>query len=117
MSDERDGPLVLDESGLFTESEQQIIRTIARSKVWRLVRDFLGMERERLMRARVDPASPNVVYALGLKEGGLDQLNRLLREGPRLGVYYERYVRQHDTTSGGSEGTVPRRPGDPPDLE
>lgn len=108
----------------FTAHERDIIKTMSRSKTWRLMRDALCLEREKINSRAVDPDARNLAYQLGKKEGELAQVNRLLREGPYLAVYYDRYVREQEVARHGGEAEGPvdvppvfRPPGEPPDME
>jgi len=104
-----------DSSGIYTEQEEAIIRSVSRSKVWRLIRDALCYERECLYNRRAATTEE-----LWTREGELRQVQRLLRQGPHLVVLYDRYVREQaeQAERGESAPDTPaaRTVGDPPDL-
>lgn len=105
----------VDENPVFTKEEEAIAASVAKSKGWKLLRDALGLERERLYRRGFDPESRNLPYLIGKRDGAIETVNRLLREGPYLAVYYDRYVRERART--GSDASTPPsvpRPGEPP---
>ena len=104
-SDDRD-------SGLFSPEEQSIIRTINKSKIWRLMRDALCLERERLFNRTPSLANDREVW---IREGALQQVQRLLREGPHLAVYYDRYMRAQAEQGAGKP--QPSSDYSPPSLE
>ena len=92
------------------EREAQIRKSVERSKIWRLIRDALCLERERIYDRR-----PQTTEELWAREGELRQVQRLLRQGPNLVVIYDRYAREQR-----AKGAIPieaePRPGEPPDL-
>lgn len=91
--------------------EAKLLATVSRSKIWRLMRDALCLERERIYNRR--PTSTEELWA---REGELRQVQRLLHQGPHLVVLYDRYV--HEQAAKGEESlATTSRPGEPPDLE
>lgn len=104
------------DSGLYTDREQAIYRTVSRSKVWRLMRDALCLERERLHARLPDPDAPGADRRLWQREGELTQVQRLLRLGPHLVVAYDRYLRDQEAKGEPAVRDETARPGDPPDV-
>lgn len=86
----------MDEPSLFTKRELEIIAEIQRSPVWQRIQDALCYERELIYRRLPEPNAPGADRLLWMREGELRQVQRLLREGPRLGVYYDRYLREQE---------------------
>lgn len=86
------------------------------------MRDALWLWREqRYNREPVDPANGTLsTAAVWVQRGYIQALNDLLREGPRLAVYYDRYVREQEA-SGQEPAHAPEPrnppPGEPPDVE
>lgn len=78
------------EDGTFSDEELALIKSVERSKLWRLIRDALALERERLFQR---PPSLDNDRDIWKQRGALDEVNRLLRNGPHLVVFYERHVR------------------------
>lgn len=110
-------PIVVDENPLLTPEEEKLIESTKRSRVWRLIRDSLALEREQLTRLEVDAEASNLVFRLGKKEGRLAAVNRLLNLGPLLVVLYQRYVREQARKGEDAVAAdAPTRPGEPPDL-
>lgn len=98
-------------TGLFSKRELEILRTVSRSKVWRLMRDALCLERERLF--NLEPATSNELWA---QRGAIKQVNRLLHQGPHLAVYYDRHVRDQEAKGEQPVASVAARVGEAPDL-
>lgn len=75
--------------GLFSAEEIRLMASFRRSKAWRLLEAALLQEREDLFRA-----SPELrAEALAYGRGQLDEVTRLLHQGPLLVVYYQRSMR------------------------
>lgn len=90
--------------------EAQLLKTVTRSKIWRLMRDALCLERERIYNRR-----PTATEELWAREGELRQVQRLLHQGPQLVVLYDRYVRSPEAVDGESSDAI-MRPGEPPEV-
>lgn len=106
--------LDVEEGSGFTPEEEQIIASAKRSKMWRLFRDALCLERERIYARR-----PTTTEELWAREGELRQVQRLLHTGPLLLVYYQRYVRSQTERGEAivkAESSTPP-PGEPPTVE
>lgn len=106
-----------DDAGVFSKHERAIIAEIERSPVWQRIRDWLCYEREMLYQRLPEPNAPGADRLLWLREGELRQVQRLLREGPRLGVYYDRYLREQEE-KGQTPIQAPRTPppGEDPEV-
>lgn len=100
--------------GLFTPHELTILKSVSRSKIWRLLRDALCLEREKLFSRQPSFDNDREIW---LREGELRAVNRLLQQGPHLAVYYDRYVRSQDARGETAMTADISRPGTPPDLE
>lgn len=95
---------------MFTPEELALLKTVERSKVWRLIRDSLCLERERLFSQK--PESSNDLWR---QRGAIEQVNRLLHQAPYLAVYYDRHVRAQKEDSTIFVGGVPTV-GERPDM-
>lgn len=71
------------------EEAQRLLRSVQRSKVWRLVQEALIKERENIRLRTPGMDLGSLAYARGQE----DEVTRLLHEGPMLVVYYQRSMR------------------------
>lgn len=87
---------MMDDKGLLTQDEQVLLRRIERSQVWRLIRDSLCYERENLFGGHSDipglTGQPEGVEALMRNRGAILLIQHLLQEGPKLVIWYRRYM-------------------------
>ena len=76
-----------DRDGILSEEELALIKQVQRSRIWRLCMDALCHRREELFAD--EPASTEELWQ---NRGAIKEVQRLLREGPLLMVYYRRYM-------------------------
>lgn len=100
------------DAGLLTPDEEELLRRVERSKVWRLIRDALCMEREQLFggNSTISGLSghPNRNEALWTSRGAILLIQHLLQEGPRLVIWYQRYMAEQAERKARDKGTVAR---------
>src|SRR6516165_11683112 len=84
-------PSPADGDGLLTQDEQAIMRRVERSRVWRLLRDAMGWEREELLRQE-----PQDDRQLWKTWGKIELLGRLLQDSPRNVIWYTRFMKQRE---------------------
>lgn len=84
------------EAGLLTQEEQDLLRRVERSKVWRLMRDSLCWQRELLFSGNSAipglAGQPSNSEALWANRGAILLVQHLLQEGPKLVIWYTRYM-------------------------
>lgn len=98
------------EDGLLTQEEQDLLRRVERSKVWRLQRDAMCLEREELFNGTSSiqglSGQPTTNEALWMNRGAILLLQHYLREGPRFVVWYQRHVAEQAEKRAAARGTV-----------
>jgi hypothetical protein len=81
---------------ILTQDEEVLLLRVSRSKVWRLIRDALCLEREELFAGNSSISGlsghPSTPEALWQNRGAILLIQHLLREGPRCVIWYNRYV-------------------------
>lgn len=96
--------------GLLTPDEQELLRRIERSRVWRLIRDSLCLLREELFAGTSSVSGlvgqPETNQALWQHRGAILLIQHLLQEGPRCVVWYERYMAEQREQRVREKGTV-----------
>lgn len=84
------------EAALFSDEEAALVRSVERSRVWKLLRDALCYEREKRFQELGESNETSLVLK---KAGAIELIQWLLQEGPRFVVWYRRYMdAQEDTT-------------------
>lgn len=98
------------EDGLLTQDEEALVTRIERSRIWRLLRDTLCWEREALFSGTSNVqgllGQPDTNQALWSNRGAILLIQHLLQEGPRLVVWYERYMAEQREQKAREKGTV-----------
>lgn len=77
------------DDAIFNDEELRLLASVRRSKVWRLMQEALIKEREDVQTRTPGMDLGSLAYA----RGQLDEVTRLLHEGPMLVVYYQRSMR------------------------
>jgi hypothetical protein len=86
----------MSDTGLLTVDEEQLLRRITTSKVWRLIQDALVKTREDLFAgfstiAGLD-TQPTTQETLWINRGAILLAQHLLREGPLFVIWYQRHM-------------------------
>lgn len=106
-----------DEQPIYSPDEEKLIAAVKRSRMWKLIRDALVYERERLYCALPDADALGADRRLWMRQGEMAVVQRLLHQAPHLVVIYDRYRRDQEakgeTVVKASEAD---RPGDAPNL-
>lgn len=88
-------PLTPDQ-GLLSPEEEELLRRVEGSQVWQLIRDALCLERETLFAGTSSVSGlagqPTTTETLWVNRGAILLIQHLLQEGPRLVVWYTRYM-------------------------
>lgn len=110
-----------DSDGLLTPDEQTLLRSVARSRVWKLVQDALFKAREDLFAGMSSipglDGEPTTPEALFKNRGAILLVQHLLREGPLFVIWYTRQMEQQreerilkqQATAGPTEREFPPR--------
>ena len=98
------------EDGLLTQDEEALVGRIERSKVWRLLRDSLCLDREELFSGNSGvpglTGQPETNQAMWMQRGAILYIQHLLQGGPRLVVWYERHMADEREKKAREKGTV-----------
>lgn len=79
------------DDGLFSDDEKRLLQSVRRSKMWRLIQEALVVEREGLF-----SEEPKSTEELWRNRGRLEEVQRLLHQGPLLVVFYQRSMRERE---------------------
>jgi len=90
-------PDFVEPDGGYTPDEQDLMRRVARSKVWRIVRDAMALERERVL-----AATPTTQIEIAMSWGAVAMLQHLLQAGPRFVVHYQRDMQAREEAKAAS---------------
>src|SRR5882724_3849036 len=77
------------EEAIFTQEEIALVKSLERSRPWRLIRDALCLERENRFKTLAEGAEP---FLIAKQTGAIELIQWLLQEGPRFVVWYRRYM-------------------------
>ncbi len=87
--------------GLLSDEEIQLLRRVARSKVWRLIADSLCLEREQLFNGNSSVSGlsgqPGTTEQLWMNRGAILVIQHLLQTGPQLVIWYRRHMDAMET--------------------
>ncbi len=82
--------------GLLSQEEEQLLARIERSRVWKLIRDALCLERERLFSGCSHVSGlegqPKTNEALWMNRGATMMAQWLLQESPKFVIWYRRFM-------------------------
>lgn len=108
--DEDDAPLTSPDAAILSPDEIVLLKRVEKSRMWRLLRDMLCLERERLFAGESDlpglSDQPETVEALWRSRGAILLIQALLKEGPRLVVWYTRHMAEQAEQRTQKRGTV-----------
>lgn len=86
----------LPDFGLFTPEESALVQSVLHSETWRLIEDALTKAREDLFSGLSTipglSGQPEGNQALWQNRGAILLIQHLLREGPNLVIWYNRFM-------------------------
>lgn len=99
------------DAGLLSPDEEELLRRVERSRVWKLIRDALCLEREQLFggNSTISGLSghPATTEALWTSRGAILLIQHLLQEGPRLVIWWQRFMVEQAERKAREKSTVP----------
>ena len=99
-----------DQDGLIPPDDEELLRRVERSQVWRLIRDALCMERERLFAGNSTisglSGQPSTNETLWMNRGAILLIQHLLHGAPWFVVQYKHHMAEQAEKRVNEKGTM-----------